>query len=202
VTASMSPRQSPASPAVSARARHGNPLPVQATCTEDDDDRWPPNRYEHQPPEIDTLGLCETCGHRLDAVVVAEGFTTHGLCRAPRRRARHGQTGTPEYRSWRAMKSRCTNPRHPRYARYGGRGVRIAPPWLDCFECFARDVGPRPPGTTLDRIDVDGNYEPGNVRWASPAVQARNRAARKPTRPAVGSETANSGDTNLEGGTP
>ena len=71
------------------------------------------------------------------------------------------------------MKDRCDNPNHKAYHNYGGRGVTVCPQWYD-FNTFARDVGPAPRGLTLDRINNSGNYEPGNVRWTTPQVQARN----------------------------
>lgn len=77
------------------------------------------------------------------------------------------------------MKTRCTNSRVKAYARYGGRGIRVCEAWLDSFEAFLRDVGERPAGKTLDRYpNPDGNYEPGNVRWATPLEQARNKSRR------------------------
>jgi hypothetical protein len=72
------------------------------------------------------------------------------------------------------MVQRVTNPRHPRYGRYGGLGVTINPEWQSSFQAFLRDVGVRPEGTTLDRINPFGNYEPGNVRWATAREQANN----------------------------
>lgn len=72
------------------------------------------------------------------------------------------------------MKARCLNPKHPRWEYYGGRGITIAPQWLT-FETFLADMGVRPSGTTLDRINGAGNYEPGNCRWATRAQQAANR---------------------------
>lgn len=99
---------------------------------------------------------------------------------------RHGHTAGPRnkpvitrtYASWRAMKTRCTNPKTDGYHRYGGRGVRFCPAWNE-FEKFLADMGERPTGTTLDRHpNPDGNYEPGNCRWATPAEQANNKGAK------------------------
>jgi len=82
----------------------------------------------------------------------------------------------PEYRIWVGIKTRCTNVRSHGYHRYGGRGIVMHKPWAASFETFLRDVGSRPsPEHTLDRYpNNDGNYEPGNVRWATRAEQARN----------------------------
>lgn len=81
----------------------------------------------------------------------------------------------PEYNAWCSMRQRCNNPRCEPYPRYGGRGIRVAPEWDD-FEQFVKDVGPRPSFRhSLDRIDNNGHYEPGNVRWATKWVQNRNR---------------------------
>jgi hypothetical protein len=92
----------------------------------------------------------------------------------------HGHRGvkaSPTYNSWRAMIQRCQYPPHPFYPDYGGRGISICPQWLGAggFERFLADLGERPPGMTLDRRDVDGDYEPGNVRWASKHEQRWNR---------------------------
>lgn len=86
----------------------------------------------------------------------------------------HGMTATPTYRAWSGAKDRCTNAKNKKYHLYGGRGISICPQW-ERFECFFADMGIAPLGESLDRIDVDGNYEPGNCRWATQEDQQNNR---------------------------
>lgn len=96
-----------------------------------------------------------------------ETITTHGHCR------------TPEYRAWNQMIQRCTNPNSQRYSRYGGRGISVCQRWFR-FENFLADMGPRPPGYSIERIDNDGNYEPSNCVWIPRNQQQRNQTHPRP----------------------
>lgn len=90
----------------------------------------------------------------------------------------HGGSNTPTYETYRSMIDRCYNPNTPGYAYWGGRGITVCPQWLEGYAAFKRDMGTRPKGKTLDRYpNNDGNYEPGNCRWATPSEQGRNTRA-------------------------
>lgn len=92
----------------------------------------------------------------------------------------HRSKQTPTYISWRAMVMRCENPNYRYFKDYGGRGITVCDRWLR-FEDFLSDMGERPPGLTLDRIDNERSYSKDNCRWGSPSEQTRNR--RRPVAP-------------------
>ena len=81
----------------------------------------------------------------------------------------------PFYNVWQSMRDRCSNPRAKQFSDYGGRGIRVCDRWQNSYANFAADMGPRPDGFSLDRIDNDGDYAPGNCRWADRKTQQRNQ---------------------------
>lgn len=118
-------------------------------------------------------GRVQSCGCYRGALTRARslthGHTVGGYKRHP-----------PEYRIWQGMKRRCDTPTVHGYPNYGGRGIRVCDRWCHDFTAFYADVGQRPsPRHSLDRINNDGHYEPGNVRWATWSQQALNRRPRK-----------------------
>ena len=86
-----------------------------------------------------------------------------------------GNKNTPTYNSYIGMKQRCYYTKHKFYDNYGGRGIEIFQPWLDCFENFLKDMGERPEGHSIDRIDSDGDYTPDNCKWSTHSEQMKNR---------------------------
>ena len=110
-------------------------------------------------------GHVVSCGCYQREVAVRNGLATK----------RHGETRSSTYKTWITMKARCLNPSDQAYGDYGGRGIRVCERWLNSYESFAEDMGKRPGGMSIERINVNGNYEPSNCKWATAKEQTRNR---------------------------
>lgn len=113
-----------------------------------------------------TTGNTKSCGCRR-----VEKSTENGKANK-----KHGLTGCPEYKAWQSMKDRCYNKDNQNYHNYGERGIVVCERWLRSFWDFYKDMGKRPgSGYSLDRKDVNGNYEPDNCRWATAEEQSNNK---------------------------
>lgn len=129
-----------------------------------------------------SIAICRCdCGNvkRINRFVVQSGRTKSCGCKKRamlrERNTTHGMYGTPEYRAWHGARSRCYVKSNSKYEQYGGRGISMSSEWKS-FEQFLSDMGPKPsPEHSLDRIDVNGNYEKANCRWATREEQAYNK---------------------------
>lgn len=126
--------------------------------------------------------LCQcSCGntHEANSTALLSGKTRSCKCLAKELTAKkftqHAGSKTPEWNTWQGMRQRCYNQKNKKYPLYGGRGVTVCDRWLNSFEAFRSDMDLKPSSAhSLDRIDVNGNYEPLNCRWATPKVQSNN----------------------------
>lgn len=134
-----------------------------------------------------SVGQSESCGcvalkQRKQKAAQRETLRRDGIAaRRAERELRSRMRRSPTFTSWREMLRRCTDPRNRDFKNYGGRGIRVCDRWLQSFENFLADMGPRPARMTIERKNNDGNYEPSNCRWATRTEQNRNSRHNKLT---------------------
>lgn len=123
--------------------------------------------------------ICQCdCGNRISCFgfSLKNGNTNSCGCYNKEIITKHGMYGKPEYSAYTQMKQRCYNIKHKRYKNYGERGINVCDRWIESFKNFIEDMGKRPSKNhSLDRIDINGNYEPNNCRWATDYEQRANK---------------------------
>jgi len=135
--------------------------------------------------QADKVDVLCSCGERRTVYVrmLTTGKTKSCGCYRKEvlhvRQATHGMSGTPEYRIWAHMNDRCHNQKDGGYPAYGGRGIRVCERWRESFENFYADMGDKPAGMSLDRIDNSGGYGPANCRWATSRQQNINKRSNR-----------------------
>lgn len=130
----------------------------------------------HSKSSRSPFWLCQCdCGNQIivNGAQLRRGHTRSCKCLHRETHSKHGQHRTGAYNSWINMRQRCTNPNNPGYHWWGGRGITICERW-QIFENFFADMGPKPPGYTIERINNDGNYEPSNCIWIPNSDQWKN----------------------------
>lgn len=140
--------------------------------------------------------ICD-CGNQTEKItseLTGKKISSCGCLRSEatsQRKRTHGYTRTPTYVSWSSMKRRCNNPKHVHFYRYGGAGVKVCDRWQNSFEAFLEDMGERPIGKTLDRIDNSLGYFKENCRWATRSEQNANQ--HHPKKPGRGKKISFNG---------
>lgn len=144
--------------------------------------RWKVLRLSHKNKYGEKYWLCQCACGTIKTVVAAsltKGTSISCGCYKNEFHTTHGKHAENIYDTWSQMKARCENPNHAWYYRYGGRGITVCEEWSKSFVNFYQAMGDKPDGLSLDRIDNNGNYEPGNCRWSSQKEQIRNREISK-----------------------
>jgi len=133
------------------------------------------------PKPTNTIWLCQCdCGQTtlVDRSALTSRLTASCGCLWREAITTHGKWRHPLYRVWSTMNQRCTNPNRKGYQNYGGRGIKVCQRWKHSFANFLADMGERPDGYTLERINNDGDYEPENCKWDTRQAQIRNQRKR------------------------